>query len=93
MLVFCTSYICFPVQINEARRKELGKLRNYAVTDALLFTFWEIVPAVVGASAFVLHTFYLGEFIYCCVCFLCCFFFSMWSIMLALTLSVCYYLY
>jgi len=31
------------------------------VTDAALFTFWEIIPAVVGASAFVLHTYYLGE--------------------------------
>eukprot|EP01032_Pedospumella_encystans_P018756 gene18756-21347_t len=51
----------FAAKINEARRKELGKLRNYAVTDALLFTFWEIVPAVVGAAAFVLHTFYLGK--------------------------------
>lgn len=55
------------LQINMARRAELGRLRAYAVTDALLFTFWEIVPAVVGATAFILHTYYLGKRVHRCV--------------------------
>lgn len=54
----------FTNKINAARRAEVRKLRSYAVTDAMLFTFWEIVPAVVGATAFVLHTYYLGSSMY-----------------------------
>jgi small-conductance mechanosensitive channel len=51
----------FTHKINAARRAEVGKLRQYAVTNAMLYTFWEIVPAIVGATAFVLHTYVLGK--------------------------------
>lgn len=51
----------FTSKIRAARTTELRKLRNYAVTNATLFSIWEIVPAVVGAAAFVLHTYFLGK--------------------------------
>ena len=51
----------FRHRINAARRAEVGRLRAYAVTNAVLYTFWEVVPAVVGAPAFVLHTYVLGN--------------------------------
>ncbi len=51
----------FTHKINLARRAEVGKLRRYAVTNAILYTFWEVVPAIVGATAFVLHTYFLGK--------------------------------
>jgi hypothetical protein len=51
----------FTAKINAARRAELRNLRKYAVTDAALFVIWEVVPALVGAAAFVTHTVYLGQ--------------------------------
>ncbi|KAJ1400475.1 P-loop containing nucleoside triphosphate hydrolase protein, partial [Ochromonadaceae sp. CCMP2298] len=51
----------FTAKITEARRAELRNLRKYAVTDAVLFVIWEVVPALVGAAAFVIHTQYLGR--------------------------------
>jgi small-conductance mechanosensitive channel len=51
----------FMHRINAARRAEVGKLRLFTVTNATLYTFWEVVPALVGATAFVLHTYILGK--------------------------------
>jgi hypothetical protein len=51
----------FTHKISAARRAEVGKLRQYAVVNAMMYTIWEIVPAIVGATAFVLHTYVLGK--------------------------------
>ena len=51
----------FMHKVNEARRVELGQLKSFAVTNAVLFTIWEVVPALVGVAAFVIYTYYLGE--------------------------------
>jgi hypothetical protein len=51
----------FMHRINAARRAEVCKLRLFTVTNAMLYTFWEVVPAIVGATAFVLHTYILGK--------------------------------
>jgi hypothetical protein len=52
----------FSQSISEARKAELRKLRSFAVTNALLYTVWEVVPAAVGAAAFVIHTYVMGTF-------------------------------
>jgi small-conductance mechanosensitive channel len=51
----------FTHKISAARRAEVGKLRQYAVVNAMMYTIWEFVPAIVGATAFVLHTYFLGK--------------------------------
>lgn len=50
----------FAAKINRARHIEVDCLRAYTVTNAALYAFWEVVPAIVGATAFILHTYYLG---------------------------------
>ena len=65
----------FASKINTARRVEVDRLRAYTVTNAALYAFWEVVPAVVGATAFVLHTYFLGNYFndYFYDCFYDCF--------------------
>ena len=50
-------------KISEARRVELQSLRSYILVGALLHLLWDIVPAVVGATAFIIHTYALGNFL------------------------------
>lgn len=47
-------------KISEARRVELQSLRSYILVGALLHLLWDIVPSVVGATAFIIHTYVLG---------------------------------
>lgn len=48
-------------KITAARGKELHSLKLYSIYQAFSMVVWEVVPALVGASAFIMHTYLLGK--------------------------------
>lgn len=51
----------FTDKIMNARQTELKSLRKYAVTNGMLYTMWEVVPALVAVVAFLFHAKALGK--------------------------------
>ena len=48
-------------KITEARRVELVSLQSLVIVDGMMQLLWELVPAFVGLTAFVIHTYMLGK--------------------------------
>ncbi len=48
-------------KITEARRVELVSLQSLVIVDGMMHLLWELVPAFVGLTAFVIHTYMLGK--------------------------------